>query len=111
VKLLLVVDGLEAAHLSEAGLWLAEIAARAVTRGHRVEVVCRKALEPCGRGSTGVIVPPDRVGVRSGVRRSAGALPDAIHLASRGPFGGRIAEILPAAGAARRARLLADLPQ
>lgn len=98
MKLLFVADGLEGAHLAESGLWLAEIAARAVSRGHRVEVVCRRGLEAWQEPEDppGVIVHrPIETDFEATFGEALARQPDAIHLASRGPFGGRICEILP----------------
>lgn len=97
MKLLLVVDGLEGAHLNEPALWLADLASRLAGRGHRVDVVCRQPLE-------GWIEPEDPPGVtvwRADESEFETALgdalahePEVVHVASRGPFGARVVETL-----------------
>ncbi len=62
MKVLFIVDGIEASHLSEPGLWLSELAALWATRGHRVEVLCVNPLESWQTPE----VPPDVVVRRAG---------------------------------------------
>ncbi len=97
MKVLFIVDGIEASHLSEPGLWLSELAALWATRGHRVEVLCVNPLESWQTPE----VPPDVVVRRAGPGGFEGALgdalenaPDVVHVASAGPFGPRVIEIL-----------------
>src|SRR5262245_16521555 len=97
VKLLLVMDVLQSAHLDEAGLWLSDLAVRFAERECRVEIVCTRAPE----GG----LPPDPLpgvevhlpGPNEFEATLGGALashPDVLHIASGGPFGPRVVEIL-----------------
>ena len=97
MKLLVVMDDLQTTSLDEPGLWLADLATRWVERGYRVEIVCMNAPE--------TEVPADAIpGVEvhfpkaDEFEAALGAClanrPDVLHLASGGPFGPRVVEIL-----------------
>jgi hypothetical protein len=45
VKLLFLVDDLDGTSLAEPVLWLGDVMERWLSRGHRVDVICRRALE------------------------------------------------------------------
>jgi len=95
VKLLLVVDDLQATSLDEPGLWLSDLAARWPGRGHRVEIVCLRAGLPPADPPPGVAVHspgPDEFEAAFG--ECLESQPDVVHLASGGPFGPRVVEIL-----------------
>jgi glycosyltransferase involved in cell wall biosynthesis len=97
VKLLLVMDDLHSASLEEAGLWLSDLAARWAERGYRVEIVClhASATDPPADPLPGVEVylpPPDEF--ESALGQCLANHPDVVHVASGGPFGPRVAEIL-----------------
>lgn len=97
MKLLLVMDVLQSAHLDEAGLWLADLAVRFAERGGKVEIVCTRAPDSDH--------PPDPLpgvevhypGPNEFEATLGGALashPEVLHLASGGPFGPRVVETL-----------------
>ncbi len=97
MKLLFIVDGVECSHLSEPALWLAELAALWAARGHRVEAVCLNALEPwqTPEDPPGVAVRrPGREGFEAALGDALEQAPDVVHVASPGPVGSRVIEIL-----------------
>ena len=97
MKLLLVMDNLRTTELDEAALWLSEVAVRNAQRGCRVELLCMQASET---GCPPEILPGVEVQFPGPEHFEAvlgGALadrPDVMHVASGGPFGPRIVEIL-----------------
>ena len=97
MKLLMVLDALRMEGLDEAGLWLTDLAARCVERGFRVEIVCMHPPEGANPGADlpGVTVhDPSPDGFEADFGECLANQPDVIHLASCGPFGPRIVEIL-----------------
>jgi glycosyltransferase involved in cell wall biosynthesis len=98
MKVLLVVDGLEAAELSESGLWMSELAHRWVARGHAVDVVCVRPLEPWQEAED---VPganvhrPGHDDLEMTIGECLAKEPDVVHVSSSGPFGPRVVEIAP----------------
>lgn len=97
MKVLMVVDGLEGAHLSEPALWLAELASRLVGRGHRVDAVCRRPLEAWQEAEDppGVTVWRCEEDAFEATLGDALALePEVVHVATHGPFGARIVETM-----------------
>lgn len=97
MRVLLIADGLEGSSLSETGLWLHEIAAGLVARGHEVLVVCRGTLEPWQEPEDppGVTVwRPGDDGFEMALGEALAHEPDIVHLASPGPLGARVVEIL-----------------
>ena len=97
MKLLMVLDALRTESLDEAGLWLSDLAVRCAERGFRVEIVC---LHPYEHGNAskslpGVVVhEPGPDGFEADFGACLASEPDVLHLASGGPFGPRVAEIL-----------------
>jgi glycosyltransferase involved in cell wall biosynthesis len=97
LKLLFLVDDVEAASLGEASLWLSELAALWATRGHRVEIVCLRALETwqVPHEIPGVVIHrPGPDGFEAVLGEVLGQAPDAVHVATAGPLGPRVIEIL-----------------
>ncbi|HEY2954788.1 MAG TPA: glycosyltransferase family 4 protein [Candidatus Eisenbacteria bacterium] len=95
MKLLLVVDDLQATSLDEPGLWLTDLATRWPQRGHRVEVVCVQAAAPPIDPPDGVVVhAPGPDGFENALGACLESRPDVVHVASRGPLGPRVVEIL-----------------
>lgn len=97
MKLLFLVDDLDATSLSEPALWLGEVIEHGVARGHRVDVLCRRPPEPDEEREepSGLRVwrPSERE-----FEATLGELlewpPDVVHVASLGPFGPRVVEIM-----------------
>lgn len=97
MKLLFLVDDLDATSLSEPGLWLSEVIEHWVSRGSRVDVLCRRPLEAGeeadDRSDARVHRPSEReFEFTLGELLEAG--PDVVHVASKGPFGPRVVEIM-----------------
>lgn len=97
MKILLVTDGIEGAHLSEAGLWLSELSARLVARGHRVHVVSVQPLEAWQRPEDPPGVKVWRPGIDafdSAIGEALELRPDVLHVATVTPLGSRVIESL-----------------
>ncbi len=97
MKLLYIVDGLEGASLSEPGLWLGAILTRWVERGHDVDVIAVRPLEPhelpeTVPGANVVRAAPDDLEFQLGCALER--RPDVIHVASTLPFGARVVEAI-----------------
>lgn len=97
MRVLFLVDDLDGTSLSEPALWLGDVMERWVSRGHRVDVLCRRPLEANED-------PDDPQGMRvlrPSVRDFEVTLgemletpPDVVHVASKGPFGPRVVETM-----------------
>lgn len=97
MKILLLADGLECSALNEAGLWLSGLVARWLQRGHEVQAICVQPLEPWQEPEDPPGVPVWRPGPGDFENALGEALahePDVVHVASAGPFGPRVVEIL-----------------
>lgn len=97
MKILLLADGLECSALNEAALWLCEVLARWLERGYEVQVVCAQPLEPWQEPEDPPGVPVWRPGpgdFEDALGEALAHEPDVVHVASAGPFGPRVAEIL-----------------
>ena len=97
MKILLLADGLEASSLSEPAMWLSEVAARWAVRGHHVQAVCTKPLEswqePEDPPGVTVLRPPQET-FEEVLGEALAMDPDAVHVATSGPLGPRVIEIL-----------------
>ena len=97
MKILFIVDDLEGSQLSEPALWLRDVAIRWGERGHAVDVLCLRSSEPDDERelSPGVRVwrpiPADFEGT---LGELLGHEPEVVHVASAGPFGARVVEIM-----------------
>jgi glycosyltransferase involved in cell wall biosynthesis len=97
LRILLLADGLEASSLSEPALWLTDLVARWVAHGHRVQVMGMQPLEPWQEPEdpAGVTVwRPSRDTFEAVLGEALALEPDVVHVASPGPFGPRVVEIL-----------------
>jgi glycosyltransferase involved in cell wall biosynthesis len=97
LRILFVVDDLEGSYLSESALWLRDVAIAWGERGHRADVLCLHSAEPDDERelATGVRVwrpvPADFEGTLGELLAHS---PDVVHVASPGPFGARVVEIM-----------------
>ena len=87
MKLLLVVDGLEAASLEPADCWLSDLSARLAARGHRVTAVCTRpadaAQPPESPAGVSVRRPPPG-GLAAALESAFAQAPDVVHLSVTG---------------------------
>ncbi len=97
MKILLLADGLEASWLDEPALWLHDLAARWVARGHRVHALCVHPVESWQQPEDppGITVwRPERDAFEAVLGEALALEPDVVHVASSGPYGPRVVEIL-----------------
>jgi glycosyltransferase involved in cell wall biosynthesis len=95
VKLLLVVDRFDRSTLCEQAWWMWDVASHAVADGHRVDAVCLSGPVPETDVPEGVTLHPrDEHGVNTALARALGRGPDLVHLASPGPLGPQLTEVL-----------------
>lgn len=97
MRILLLADGLEASWLDEPALWLHGLAARWVARGHQVQVICVQTLESWQEPEDppGITVwRPERDAFEAMLGEALATEPDVVHVASAGPYGPRVVEIL-----------------
>jgi len=97
VNLLVLADDFGAERMNPAGIWLSSLARRWIARGHTVTVICVRGEaredQPEWPAGLSVFHPgPDAFDAVLG--ETLGTNPDAIHIASSGPFGPRVLEIL-----------------
>ncbi len=81
----MVADGFEAARLDESGSWLGELATRLVARGHRVNALCVRPVEPWQEphDPSGVAVwRPAEGAMDSALKQALELRPDVVHLAT-----------------------------
>ena len=97
MKVLFLVDDLDGTSLSEPVLWLSDVMERWVSRGNRVDVICRRSPE-----GDGEIDDPQGMRVMRPSEREFEVVlgemletpPDVVHVASKGPFGPRVVETM-----------------
>ena len=97
MKILLLADGLEGSNLSEAALWLSSAAAHWAQHGHRVQALCVQPLEAWQEPEDppGVTVwRPPRDAFEEVLGEALAVVPDVVHVATSGPLGPRVIEIL-----------------
>jgi glycosyltransferase involved in cell wall biosynthesis len=95
VKLLLVVDRFDRSTLCEQAWWMWDVASQAVAEGHRVEAVCLTGPTPEPDVPEGVTLHArEPHGVNAALARALARGPDVVHLASPGPLGPHLTEIL-----------------
>jgi glycosyltransferase involved in cell wall biosynthesis len=97
VRILLLADGLEGSSLSEPALWLSELCERWVARGHSVQVITVNTPEPWQEPEDppGVsVLRPGREGFEAALGEALALEPDVVHIATSGPLGARVVEIL-----------------
>jgi glycosyltransferase involved in cell wall biosynthesis len=97
LRILLLADALEASWLDEPALWLHGMAARWVARGHQVQVICVQPLESWQEAEDppGLTVwRPERDAFEAMLGEALAMEPDVVHVASAGPYGPRVVEIL-----------------
>ena len=96
MRLLFIVDSIDGSHLSEPGTWLNDLTARWVARGYRVDVLCRHtAPDEMPDDPEGVrVLRPTEEDFESALGEALDPPPDVVHIASRGPFGPRVVEIM-----------------
>lgn len=97
MKLLFIADTIDGSTLSEPALWLGELAVHWKARGHDIEVVCLQAPEdgvPLEVPAGVTVHRPGPGGFEAAFGEALGREPHVIHVATGGPFGPRVVEIL-----------------
>lgn len=96
MRILFLVDDLDGTSLSEPALWLGDVMERWVSRGHRVDVLCRRPLEgeepddPQGMR----VMRPSEKDFEVTLGEMLQTPPDVVHVATQGPFGPRVVETM-----------------
>ena len=97
MKVLFLVDDVDGTSLAEPVLWLSDVMERWVSRGHRVDVLCRRAPEldaelddPQGMH----VMRPSERDFEVVLGEMLQNAPDVVHVASKGPFGPRVVETM-----------------
>lgn len=106
MKVLLVADAIEGAHMDAAGLGLSELAVQLIARGHLVQVVCARPLETwqTAEALEGVTCwRPSPEHLSAALVQALSTAPDVVHVAATSPLGARFA------GAVRSLPHLLDL--
>lgn len=97
MKILLLADGLEAASLSEPAIWLSDLCDQWVIRGHKVQVIAVNPLEPWQEAEDPPgysVLRPGPEGFEAVLGEALAEEPDVVHVATGGPLGPRVVEIL-----------------
>ncbi len=97
MRILLLADGFEASSLGEPALWLHDLAARWVARGDSVHAICVQPVESWQEPEDppGITVwRPERDLFEASLGEALALEPEVVHLASPGPYGPRVVEIL-----------------
>jgi glycosyltransferase involved in cell wall biosynthesis len=97
LRILLIAYGLETSSLDETALWMRSMIARWIARGHQVQAICVQPVETWQEAEDppGIDVwRPGREAFEAVLGEALVSEPDVVHVASSGPFGPRVVEIL-----------------